>query len=128
MVPELRNTTTSASAIITYTDPAVSPAKSRSRKISTVRVPCSLRSVTEVGLADGVVVAQHLTCAAGHDDAHLEQVRTGSDVQREGRVLLDQQECGSQLGIELSQDPEHLLDDHRGQTEADLVAQQQAGP
>src|SRR5437868_4442531 len=99
--------------------PVDRPAKSCWRKAST--------SLPEIGAAHRVIATHVFARAMVHNPARLEQIRGVCELERESRVLLDQQDRDLLLAIDPTHDREDVLDDERCETERWLVQQKQRG-
>src|ERR1051325_5417162 len=91
--------------------------------------------VTEVGAADGLVSAKGLAAALERDPADLEDVRARGCLQREVRVLFDDEHGQALALVQLADDAEDLRDDPPREAERRLVEEhepraehQRAGP
>src|SRR5436190_7619698 len=82
--------------------------------------------VAEVGTADGFVCAQLVARTVDDDASDLEHVRTSGRGEREVRVLLDDEDRGALVAVELGEDVEDLLDDQRCEPERGLVEQEES--
>src|SRR5688572_11884606 len=100
MVPDPRNTMTSASAITAYTHPLVIPSKSRSSSSDTSVLPCL---VTEVGAADRVVVTELRRRTGTRDPADLQEVDAARQRQCQFGVLLDEQQRRTGLRVDAAE-------------------------
>src|SRR4051812_23949073 len=83
-------------------------------------------SVTQVRTADRFVVADRLGAAGDDDAAGLQQVGVVGELERERRVLFDQQHADALRLVDLTEDAEQLLHDARRQAERGFVQQQEA--
>src|SRR5712691_6968473 len=81
--------------------------------------------IPEVGLADAFVAAKLSALALDRHLTHLQHVRAGCSVERDVRVLLDDEHREAVVGIELLDDAEDLLDGRRREPERRLVEHQQ---
>src|ERR1051325_3817649 len=80
--------------------------------------------VPEIGAADRVVLAEDLRRTL-HDDAPgFEQEDVVGEVERERRVLLDEQDADAGLRVHRAEDLEDLAHDHRREAERRLVEQE----
>src|SRR6185437_10802094 len=77
--------------------------------------------VAEVGAADGLVSAKGLAAALERDPADLEDVRARGCLQREVRVLFDDEHGQALALVQLADDAEDLRDDPRREAERRLV-------
>src|SRR2546421_7152584 len=84
-------------------------------------------SVSEVRAADRVVLAQHVRGPFHHDASGLEQEHVVGEIQRERRVLLDEENADSGL-IDRSENPEDLAHDERREPQRRLVEEEQPRP
>src|SRR5258708_13514623 len=100
----------------------------RNARLETSPRDPSVLARAEVGAADFFVAHQ---LAAGAFEAHgtlLEHVGSVGDLQRAVGELLDQQHGRLARGLELLDEAEDLVDDHRRQPHRRLVEEQQPGP
>ena len=82
---------------------------------------------SQVGLADGGVVAEVIGVAGQDGFAGFEDVGAVGEVQRDVGVLLDDEHGHVFGGVELAEDPEDVLHDERGEPQRRFVQQQQLG-
>jgi len=85
------------------------------------------RRQAEVELLDVLVRREALRVAVHHDAPALEDVAVVRVAQRDGRVLLGQEEAHALLGVEVAHDLEDLLDDLRREAHRRLVEQDRVG-
>src|SRR5712692_11362965 len=84
--------------------------------------------IPEVRLANALVAAKLSALALDRHVADLQHVRARCSLERDVRVLLDDEHRQAIVGIELFDDAEDLLDDRRREPERRLVQHQQARP
>src|SRR5574340_1835519 len=72
-------------------------------------------SVAEIGAPHRLIAPDLVGAAGERDPAGLEQVRAVREVEREARVLFDQQHGHPVLAVDLAHDPEDLGDHQRRQ-------------
>src|SRR5437762_8019493 len=82
----------------------------------------------EVELLDILVLADRLRVAVQHDPSALHHVAVLREAERDGRVLLGEQQRYALFAVQPAHDLEDLLDEHRGQAHRRLVEQHQLGP
>src|SRR5579862_61482 len=82
-------------------------------------------SVAEIAAADGVVGAELVARAGERNPSGLEDVARLGDLEREMRVLLDDEDGQPLLLVQLPHDPEDLGDEDRRKTERGLVEQEE---
>src|ERR1041385_6953166 len=98
--------------------------RAASEDVSALAIPL----VTEVAAADGVVGLELGARAREHDAAGLEHVARVGSLQREVRVLLDDQDGQALVLVQLADDPEQLRDQDGREPERGLVEQQEPRP
>src|ERR1035437_2415225 len=79
----------------------------------------------EVELPDVRVLSQLLAWTVQDHLAHLHDVAERRDLERQGGVLLHEENRGLLLLVDLLDDPEDLLHEHRSEAEARLVEEEQ---
>src|SRR6185436_17970950 len=120
ITPVARWIRTSASASAAKIEPVASPATTCWKNSATVS------SVPQVALADGFVAGELLARPGDGDLPHLEHVRVRRHLERDRRVLLDDEHRQPLLLVQLAHDPEDLTSDQRREPERGLVQQKHA--
>src|SRR4029450_8249938 len=87
-----------------------------------------VNSISEVGVADGLVLGQLGARPLERHVPHLEHVRTARGAQRELRVLLDDEDGEALLLVQVAEDAEDLSYDDRREPERRLVEAQETRP
>src|SRR5262249_57918055 len=118
---------TTASARLAYTPPIDRPLTICCANSDHVNARAT-RSVPEVGATDGLVCAQLGARSRERDASGLEHVALVRAVERDVRVLLDDEDRQPVVLVERPEDVEDLADDERRQPERRLVEQQQTRP
>src|SRR5260370_9174823 len=85
-------------------------------------------SVPEVGAADRVVPPEVRRGPRDRHAARLEQIRLVGEVERQRRVLLDEEHADVLVTVDRADDTEDLADDERREPERRLVEQQEPRP
>src|SRR5829696_4090480 len=89
---------------------------------------CVIALVPQVRLPDALVLAQLRARAVEGDATDLDQVRAVRNVERDVRVLLDDEHRQALLLVEAPDEAEELAHDERRQAERRLVEEEQSRP
>src|SRR5215510_15395775 len=100
--------------------PVASPETTCWMKMSTL--------VPEIRPADGFVLLEVGRGARHHHPARLEQVYVIGEIEREGRVLLDQEHAHPLVPVDGPHDAKDLPDHERSEPQRGLVQEQEARP
>src|SRR4029450_5425384 len=87
-----------------------------------------VNSISEVGVADGLVLGQLGARPLERHVPHLEDVSTARGAQRELRVLLDDEDGETLLLVQVAENPEDLPHDDRREPERRLVEEEETRP